>query len=143
MMRARRKTMGRGARWIGWSVMVAAALASPALAVHVPGGPVPVTSPEYAKRLVDDGDGPTFIDLRPEEEYRQGRVPGARSIPLRELRRRHAEVPRVGRVVLYCACSDGEIQAAYQFLRDQGYRNVSVMAEGLAGWTRRGYSVEK
>ncbi len=114
-----------------------------ASAGHGTGGPVLAIPAEYAKRLVDDGDRPIFIDLRPNDEFKKGRLPGARPIPLLELRRRYPEIPRIGRVVLYCACPSEEIQAAYQFLRDQGYRNISVMEEGFTGWAKRGYPVER
>ena len=116
---------------------------APALAAHGPGDPLLTLGPEHARRLLDQGERPIFVDLRPVGEYQRGRLPGARSLPLRELLRRHGEVPRAGRVVLYCACPLEEIQAAYQFLRDQGYRNVSVLEEGFAGWVKRGYPVER
>lgn len=134
------------ARWLILALAVSSALgghAGPVAASHGTGGPVLAIPPEYAKRLVDEGDRPLFIDLRPESEHRQVRLPGARSVPLHELRRRYAEIPRAGRVILYCACAASEIEAAYQFLRDQGYRNVSVMEEGFPGWTKRGYPVER
>jgi rhodanese-related sulfurtransferase len=110
---------------------------------HGTGGPVLAIPPDYAKRLMDEGDRPIFIDLRPVEEFRKGRLPGARSLPISEFRRRLAEVPRTGRVILYCACPPEEIQAGYQYLRDQGYRNLSVMEEGFPGWVKRGYPVER
>ena len=110
---------------------------------HGTGGPVLAIPAEYAKRLLDEGDRPIFIDLRPVEEFRKGRLPRARSLPISELRRRFAEVPRTGRVILYCACPPEEIQAGYQYLRDQGYRNLSVMEEGFPGWVKRGYPVER
>jgi rhodanese-related sulfurtransferase len=43
----------------------------------------------------------TLLDVRPAEEYRAGHIPGARSIPLEELPRRLAELPR-GREVVAC-----------------------------------------
>lgn len=95
------------------------------------------------KRLLDAGDHPTFIDLRPADEFKKGRLPEARSIPLRELRKRFAEVPRTGRVILYCACPSLELHAAYQFLRDEGYRNVSVLEDGFPAWVKLGYPVER
>lgn len=110
---------------------------------HGTGGPVLAVPPEYAKRLLDEGDRPMFIDLRSEPEYRQGHLPGARSVPLAALTRRYGDIPRAGRVVLYCACRAEEIQVAYQFLRDQGYRNVGVMEEGFSGWVRLGYPLER
>jgi len=130
-------------RWVALSTLSGAALAAPASASHGSGGPVLWIPPEYAKRLLDAGEPMVFVDLRPLEEFRMSRLPGARSVPLAELRRRHAEVPRTGRVILYCACGPLEIRAAYQFLRDQGYRNVSVLEEGFPGWANRGYSLER
>jgi len=62
---------------------------------------------------------------------------------VKRLRRRLAEIPRTGRVILYCACPPLEVQAAYQFLRDQGYRNTSVMEDGFPGWVKLGYPVER
>jgi len=122
-----------------WSLLAAV----PADAGHGTGGPVLAIPAEYAKRLVDDGNPLIFVDLRPAEELKKGRLPGARSIPLFELRRRYQEIPRVGRVVLYCACSPEESHAAYQFLRDQGYRNISVMEDGFLGWVKGGYPLER
>jgi rhodanese-related sulfurtransferase len=77
------------------------------------------------------------------EVFRQGRLPGARSVPLAQLRRRYGEIPRTGPVILYCACPPEEIMAAYRFLSGEGYRNVSVMEEGFPGWVKRGYPLER
>ena len=117
--------------------------ALPAAAGHGTGGPVLAIPAEYAKRLLDAGDRLIFVDIRPADEFRKGRVPGARSLPLTEFRRRYAEVPRTGRVILYCACPLEEIQTAYQFLRDQGYRNIAVIEDGFLGWAKRGYPLER
>ncbi len=135
--------MRRALRWCVLSALWSLLATLPAPAGHGTGGPVLAIPAEYAKRLLDEGDQPIFVDLRPAGEFRRTRLPRARSVPLSELRRRHAEVPRTGRVILYCACPLEEVQAAYQFLRDQGYRNISVMEEGFPGWVKRGYPVER
>jgi rhodanese-related sulfurtransferase/DNA-binding transcriptional ArsR family regulator len=44
----------------------------------------------------------TLVDVRPEHEYRAGHLPGARSIPIGELRARLDELPRDAEVVAYC-----------------------------------------
>ena len=44
----------------------------------------------------------TLLDVRPAEEYRAGHLPGARSIPLPQLRERLREIPRGREVVAYC-----------------------------------------
>lgn len=96
---------------------------------------------ERAKQLLDSGEKLIFIDLREPAAFAARRLPGARSIPLKELPQRLEEVPKTGRVVLYCGCPPGKVEEAYayQLLRDNGYRNVSVLAEGFEGWGQRGY----
>lgn len=129
--------------WVALTALWGILSALPASAGHGTGGPVLAIPAEYAKRLLDEGDQPIFVDLRPAGEFRKSRLPGARSLPLSELRRRYAEIPRTSRVILYCACPPLEVQAAYQFLRDEGYRNISVMEEGFPGWVKRGYPLER
>lgn len=99
---------------------------------------------ERAKRLLDVGEKITFVDVRPAAEFKQQRLPRAQSIPLKELDKRHAEIPKAGRVVLYCGCPPGKVEEgyAYQLLRDLGYRNVSVLEGGFTEWRTRGYPVE-
>jgi len=125
------------------AALLSVSAAVPAHAGHGGGGAVLAIPAEYAKRLLDWGDRPIFIDLRPAEEFRKGRLPEARSLPLTELHRRYAEIPRSGRVVLYCACPFSEIMTVYDVLRSQGYRNISVMEEGFPGWVKLGYPVER
>lgn len=42
------------------------------------------------------------LDVRPEQEYRSGHIPGALSLPLAELEQRLAELPRGKQIVAYC-----------------------------------------
>jgi rhodanese-related sulfurtransferase len=44
----------------------------------------------------------TLVDVRPPEEYRAGHLPGARSLPLDQLRRRLGELPRDREVIATC-----------------------------------------
>lgn len=99
--------------------------------------------PEQAKRLLDGGQLPVFIDLRPANEFARARLPRALSIPLSDLRRRYDEIPSTGHVILYCACPTEEITAAFRFIVAEGYQNVRVLGEGFPGWVKRGYPVER
>lgn len=128
---------------VALGVLVSALALQPAVAGHGGGDYVLNLSAPYVKRLVDEGDPLIFVDLRPVGEFRRERLPGARSVPLKELPRRFSEVPRLGRVILYCDCVPEELHAAYRFLRDQGYRNIMVMEEGFPGWAKRGYPLER
>ena len=99
---------------------------------------------ERVKSLVDSGEKIVFVDLRPMSEFQKTRLPGARSIPIAELQKRHEEIPKSGRVILYCPCPNGEADEAYAYLtlRGKGYRNVSVLEEGFSGWVKRRYPTE-
>lgn len=120
-----------------------AARAAPARAGH--GAPVaaPTVPAEQIERLLGNGQPVVLIDLRPEEGFRRGHLPGARSVPFAQLRRRYGEIPSAGAVVLYCACPPEELAAAYRFLSGEGYRNVRVLEDGFPGWVRRGYALER
>ena len=113
----------------------------PALAVHVSTDVPLAIACEDVQRYREAGEDVVLIDLRPPEAFRSGHLPRARSLPLDEVRRREAEIPRTGRVVLY-ASTPGEAAAAYQALREAGHRNVMVLAGGLPAWIRLGYPVE-
>ena len=106
-------------------------------------GPPPVIQPEVAQRLLEAGEQLIFIDLRSAKEFQASRLPGARSIPFWDILTRYQEVPRVGRVILYCDCSLAELQDPYKFLWEKGYRNLSVLQDGFTGWVKRGYAVER
>src|SRR5215207_3769554 len=56
-----------------------------------------VTLAELRRRL-RAGDV-TVIDVRPDEEYRAGHIPGALSVPVAQLKRRLAEIPKKREVV--------------------------------------------
>ena len=110
-------------------------------AIHVSTDVPLAIAPEDVQRYRDAGEDVVVIDLRPPEAFRSGHLPRARSIPLAELRGRKGEIPRAGRVVL-CGSTPEEAAAAYQALRDAGYRNVMVLAGGLPGWIRLGLPLE-
>lgn len=99
---------------------------------------------ERVKFYLDSGEKYLLIDLRPEKEFQQRHLPGARSVPLKELEKRFREIPKTGRVILYCDCPKNQlIQDAYQFLKDDyGYRNLAIMADGIKEWVKRKFPVE-
>jgi rhodanese-related sulfurtransferase len=97
---------------------------------------------ERVKKLLDAGEKISFIDMRPLQEFQRDRLPGARSVPTAEVTSRFNEIPKSGRVVLYCACPVADIADRAVFLEYRGFRNIFVMPEGYAGWVKRGYPVE-
>jgi rhodanese-related sulfurtransferase len=99
-------------------------------------------SADRAKQLLDAGEKLVFIDLRPAKEFQQNRLPGARSIPIAEVASRFNEIPKSGRVVLYCDCKPYDVADRAVFLEYRGYRNIFIMPEGYSGWVKRGYPLE-
>lgn len=106
--------------------------------------PVEFVAQEQVKKLVDIGEDVVFIDLRSAEEFAKGRLPGAKSIPVEALAQRWKEIPTSGRVVLYCACPPGQKEETYAFalMRQEKYRNVTVLESGYVEWVKRGFPVE-
>ena len=113
-----------------------------ALAGHGVEDTVDNISAERAKQLLDTGEKIVFIDMRPAQDYQQSRLPGARSLPIAEVANRFSEIPKSGRVVLYCDCKPYDIADRAVFLEYRGYRNIFIMPEGYTGWVKKGYPVE-
>ena len=81
------------------------------------------------------------LDVRPEEEFSSGHIPGAISIPLSELRERLNEIPHDREIVAYfrgtyCVLSP----EAIKILLDEGY-DASRLEEGLPEWREAGLPV--
>ena len=79
----------------------AAVLLMGATAAAPPDFPVDYIAVEELKVLLDRKERAAIVDVRTRPEYEALHIAGARSIPLRNMRERAAEVPRSGLVVLY------------------------------------------
>jgi rhodanese-related sulfurtransferase len=121
-------------------VMFSAAIAS---AGHGTEEDVVTITAEQVKVFLDAREKIVLVDLRPVKDFQKTRLPGARSLPMKELDKRFHEIPKSGRVVLYCDCPQNQIiEQAYQLLKDYGYRNTAVMADAFQEWLSRKYPVE-
>src|SRR5215475_2929289 len=73
---------------------------------------------ELAKRR-----GVVVLDVRPDEEFRAGHIPGAVGIPVEELADRLAELPDDGQIIAYCRGAYCVMaHDAVALLRGQGWR---------------------
>jgi rhodanese-related sulfurtransferase len=104
--------------------------------------PVQMISPERVKFLLDNREKIFFVDLRTPKEFQQRHLPGARSIPVAELEKRLAEIPRTGRVILYCSCRPGDDSFAYYLLRDNDYSNIAVIDDDFEDLVKRKFPLE-
>ncbi|MBV8079578.1 MAG: molybdopterin-synthase adenylyltransferase MoeB [Actinobacteria bacterium] len=87
-------------------------------------------------------DGAVWIDVRRQEEWEQGHLPGAIHVPRGSLESRiEGVVPdRSTPVVLYCASAERSAFAA-KSLGELGYENVVSLAGGFTDWKRNGYDI--
>ncbi len=83
------------------------------------------------------------LDLRPEDEFAAAHLPHARSLPVDELRKRLAEIPKGVPVVAYCRgpfCLMAK--DAVELLRKKGYRAFHL-TDGVAEWRAHGLPIEQ
>ncbi len=78
----------------------------------------------------------TVIDVRNPDEYAEAHIPGARLIPLPELRDRLTEVPTDRQVHVVCQSGGRSAQGA-ELLSEAGIVAVSVTG-GTKGWIDSG-----
>jgi len=100
-----------------------------------------VTVSELRNRLGVDPP-PFLLDVREPWEYIAGHVPGAELIPLGELEQRVSEIPRDRPVFAICHSGQRSLAAA-GYLLALGYREVTNVDGGTAGWIERGYPVDR
>lgn len=82
------------------------------------------------------------LDVRPIEEFRAGHIPGARSIPLKELENRLGEIPADREVVAYCRGPYCLFAVeAVERLRAHGFK-ATRLEDSLADWRARGMDVQ-
>jgi ArsR family transcriptional regulator len=99
----------------------------------------PVSLSELAERV--ESGLVTVLDVRPEDEFAHGHLPGALNIPLSQLAGRLAELPRTGEVVAYCRGPWCVLAfEAVALLRKEG-RAARRLAGGLPEWRLAGQPV--
>jgi rhodanese-related sulfurtransferase len=109
--------------------------------------------PEEAARLLaaPGHEGWSFVDVREGDEFAAGHVPGARNLPrgflevkadLQHPKRDAWLADRSRPLVLYCGGGHRSALAA-KTLHEMGFTKVVSLAEGWAGWTKRGYPTER
>jgi molybdopterin/thiamine biosynthesis adenylyltransferase/rhodanese-related sulfurtransferase len=90
-----------------------------------------------------DADNVLLVDVREQEEWDEGHIPGAVHIPRGRLEERIARAaPETEQtVVLYCGGGNRSVFAT-RTLEELGYSDVASLAGGFTNWKRNGFPVE-
>ena len=95
-----------------------------------------------AKALLEKNRNVFLLDVRTPQENSQGKLPGTTLIPISEIERRINEIPRNRTIVVYCAVGSRSRSAA-DYLSKIGYKDVYNMKDGIVGWYRNGFPLQR
>jgi sulfur-carrier protein adenylyltransferase/sulfurtransferase len=100
---------------------------------------VPEVSIDEVKNRLERGEEWTLLDVREREEYREGHLSAALSLPrgFLEMRVEEAVPDKSKPIIAYCAGGVRSLIAA-RTLREMGYENVSSMSGGYTAWKNAG-----
>jgi len=108
--------------------------------------PEEINSVARAKEIFDNGNV-LFVDARSSDNYEDGHIPGAISLPVGQFDGQIESFlnqhPPDALIVTYCSgrtCEDSHNLA--QLLYDVGFTNVRVFIDGFPGWKAEGYPIE-
>jgi len=100
-----------------------------------------------AKKLFDKGDA-LFVDARVYEDYTEGHIQGAVSMPVNRFDESIDDFLEKyslsQQIVTYCSgreCEDSHFLA--EQLINEGYTEMKIFIDGYPGWEEKGYPVEK
>jgi rhodanese-related sulfurtransferase len=95
-----------------------------------------------AKSLLEKNRNVYLLDVRTPQEYGQGKLAGSVLIPIGEFEKRIGEVPKGRPVIVYCAVGSRSRPVA-NLLAQRGYKEVFNMTDGIVGWYRNGFPIQK
>src|SRR5216117_624855 len=95
-----------------------------------------------ARERIESGE-PVVVDVREQEEWDEGHIPGAVHVPRGHLESRIERLaPDTGRpVVVYCSAGNRSEFAA-KTLTELGYEDVVSLSGGFTDWKRNGFPVQ-
>jgi sulfur-carrier protein adenylyltransferase/sulfurtransferase len=99
-----------------------------------------VTIDQVRERVTGNGKDIVLVDVREREEYREGHLPGALSLPrgFLEMRVEQAVPDRNAPIIAYCQGGTRSLMAA-RALKEMGYQDVVSMSGGFGAWKGAGY----
>jgi molybdopterin/thiamine biosynthesis adenylyltransferase/rhodanese-related sulfurtransferase len=95
-----------------------------------------------AREVIETGD-PIIVDVREQDEWDEGRIPGAVHVPRGHLESRieGCAPDRDHSIVVYCSAGNRSAFAA-KTLEELGYTDVVSLSGGFTDWKRNGFPVD-
>ena len=99
--------------------------------------------PHDLKHQMVNGETVVILDLRNQEGFKEGHIPGAVSIPFEELESRYKELPKDKEIITYCwnvtcmLCTKAAL-----FLAKKGYQTKELIG-GIEEWQKARFPVER
>lgn len=127
-------------RWIA-RALVPVLLALAACANEA--APTPSIAPEALAARIAAGDAPIVLDVRSEQEYEAGHIPGAVWIPHDQLASRVGELAghEADEIVVHCK-TGRRAAAAEEVLREAGFTRVVDLEGHIVAWQEGGHPTE-
>jgi cytochrome c oxidase cbb3-type subunit 3 len=97
------------------------------------------TKADLVHLQLSQGARMAILDARTPSDYQLDHIAGAVSVPFYEPEPYFAKLPKDAWLVCYCGCPHAESKALAQKLMDHGFRDVTVLDEGLGFWKMKGY----
>ena len=98
--------------------------------------------PVYASNNFVEKGNIVLIDLREGGSPVEGRIPRSIPISYEQLEDRIDDIPRNAPVVIY-SDKEEDVLDALEDLRDEGFKNVSLVAGNYQGWVAAGGKIQK
>ncbi len=122
-------------KWQWISAWLVALMTAQSAVAAVPVAPEALAAELQARRV------PLLLDVRSEQEFAAGRIPGAVLIPHDQLAARLAELGAPGEVVVYCR-SGRRVGLVRDLLESSGFR-VRELDGSFNAWQERNLPIEQ
>ena len=95
------------------------------------------------KEKLDQNEELILVDCREQDEWDAGHIEQALFLPLSQFEERFAELEnKDSQIIVQCRSGKRSMRAC-EFLKEQGYTNLTNLEGGILGWEDEGYPVVK
>lgn len=103
-----------------------------------------VSTAKNIKDNIDKDIPQVIVDVRPKEDAQKGHIPGAVSIPIKEIDTAKYKFPadKKATIIIYAA-DYKDMLDAFNVVRGWEYSNAAILKGGIDAWIKEGYPLEK